>query len=309
MTAPPKLSIGVPVYNGENFLQQAVDSILAQDFRDFELIISDNASTDRTAEICRRYAEIDPRVRYVRLDTNVGGPRNFCYVSELARGEYFKWAAHDDVCAPGFLRRCVETLDAAAPEVVLVYPRTQMINESGVPIPWDIETVECTQRRPHQRLALVLRELSVLSAQFGVIRTAALRRTRLLDSFFASDYVLLAELAMLGQFLEIPEPLFLRRLHPMISSRANVGWDQLQSWWNPGHSGYRLPISPMVGLGYEYVRSINRLDLPLSDKCLCYPTAVYVWYVRELRIWAGRQRNRLMKKLRPTLEAKPPAEA
>src|SRR4051794_3298661 len=94
---PPKLSIGLPVYNGENFLAHAVDSILAQDFRDFELIISDNASTDRTAEICRGYAESDPRVRYVRFETNQGGSRNFCYVFELARGEYFKWAAHDDV--------------------------------------------------------------------------------------------------------------------------------------------------------------------------------------------------------------------
>src|SRR4029079_986590 len=190
---PPKLSIGLPVYNGENFLAQAVDSILVQDFRDFELIISDNASTDRTAEICRRYAESDPRVRYVRFEKNQGASRNFCYAFELARGEYFKWAAHDDICAQGFFRRCVERLDASGSEVVLVYPRTQMINEFGVPIPWNIETVECTQRRPHQRLALVLRELCILSSQFGVIRTAALRRTRLLDKFVASDYVLLAE--------------------------------------------------------------------------------------------------------------------
>jgi len=305
---PPKLSIGLPVYNGENFLAQAVDSILAQDFRDFELIISDNGSTDRTAEMCRRYAESDPRVRYVRFETNQGGSRNFCYVSELARGEYFKWAAHDDVCAQGFFRRCVETLDAAGLEVVLVYPRTQMINEFGLPIPWNTETVECTQRRPHQRLALVLRELSVMSAQFGVVRTATLRRTRLLDTFVASDYVLLAELAMLGQFLEIPEALFLRRLHPMISTRANVGWAQLQSWWHPGDTGYRLPISPMVRLGPEYVRSVNRLELPVSDKCLCYVTAVYVWYVRELRNWAGRQRIRLLNKFRTALEAGPTAD-
>ena len=302
--AAPRLSIGLPVYNGENFLAQAVDSILAQDFRDFELIISDNASTDRTAEICRRYAESDPRVRYVRFETNQGGSRNFCYVFEMARGEYFKWAAHDDVCAQGFFRRCVETLDAAGQEVVLVYPRTQTINEFGLPIPWNVETVECTHRRPHQRLALVLRELSFVSAQFGVIRSAALRRTRLLGTFVASDYVLLAELAMLGHFLEIPEPLFLRRMHPMISTRANVGWAQLQSWWHPGHAGYRLPISPMIRVGPEYLRSINRLELPVSDKCLCYLTALYVWNVREFRNWAGRQRIRLVNRFRAVLAAR-----
>jgi hypothetical protein len=168
--------------------------------------------------------------------------------------------------------------------------------------------VECTQKRPHQRLALVLRELNIMSAQFGVVRSAVLRRTRLLDKFIASDYVLLAELAMLGQFIEVPEPLFVRRLHPMISTRANVGFAQLQAWWGAGPTGFRLPVSPMVRLGYEYVRSINRLDLPLADKCLCYVTALSVWYVREFRNWAGRQRIRLLKKLRTAPAAGPTAE-
>jgi hypothetical protein len=181
-----------------------------------------------------------------------------------------------------------------------------MINEFGLPIPWDTETVECTQRRPHQRLAVVLRRLSVMSAQFGVVRSTTLRRTRLMDTFVASDYVLLAELAMLGQFLEIPEPLFLRRLHPMISTRANAGWAELQSWWHPGHVRYRLP--PMVRLGAEYVRSIKRLDLPVLDKCLCYLTAVFVWYVREFRNWAGRQRIRLFNRVRAALETGPTTE-
>jgi glycosyltransferase involved in cell wall biosynthesis len=118
MATPPRVSIGLPVYNGERFLKDALDSILSQTYRDFELIISDNASSDHTEEICRRYAARDERVRYYRYDNNVGAARNFNRVFQLSRGEYFKWAAHDDICSPGFLQRCVKILDSDTAVVV-----------------------------------------------------------------------------------------------------------------------------------------------------------------------------------------------
>ena len=99
----PRVSIGLPVYNGENFLEFALDSILGQTFQDFELIISDNASTDATESICRRYAAKDSRIRYYRNPNNQGAAQNYNRVFALARGEYFKWAAHDDVCKPNYL--------------------------------------------------------------------------------------------------------------------------------------------------------------------------------------------------------------
>ena len=112
MTQPtPRVSIGLPVYNGERFLARAIDSLLAQDFVDFELVISDNASTDGTGEISRDYAARDPRIRYHRNERNIGAVGNFNRTLDLASGEYFKWAAHDDWCAPQFLGRCVEVLD------------------------------------------------------------------------------------------------------------------------------------------------------------------------------------------------------
>src|ERR1700736_6211403 len=123
-----KLSVGLPVYNGENFLNVAVDSVLGQDFEDFELIISDNASQDGTAALCKEYAARDKRVRYYRSDVNNGGAWNYNRVFELAEGQYFKWQAHDDVCLPGFFRRCVEVFDHAPPTVVVVSPRTQVID-------------------------------------------------------------------------------------------------------------------------------------------------------------------------------------
>ena len=107
----PRVSIGMPVFNGENYLAEALDSLLTQTFSDFELIISDNASTDKTEEICRAYAVRDQRIRYFRNQENLGASRNYNRVFELSSGEYFKWAAHDDLCAPEFLGRCVDVLD------------------------------------------------------------------------------------------------------------------------------------------------------------------------------------------------------
>ena len=103
----PRVSVGLPVYNGERFLAQAIDSVLQQTHSDLELVISDNASTDRTEEICRSYTTQDSRVRYFRSSANIGACRNFSRVFELSRAPYFKWACYDDICVPGFLEKCV----------------------------------------------------------------------------------------------------------------------------------------------------------------------------------------------------------
>src|SRR5581483_7973034 len=119
----PKVSIGLPVYNGENYLAQAIECLLAQTFSDIELIISDNASTDGTEAIARDFAARDRRVRYVRQPLNRGAGWNFSETFRLAQGEYFKWAAHDDLCAPTFIERCVKVLDVDR-ELVLCFSRS-----------------------------------------------------------------------------------------------------------------------------------------------------------------------------------------
>ncbi|HYB40791.1 MAG TPA: glycosyltransferase family A protein, partial [Candidatus Methylomirabilis sp.] len=128
---PPRVSVGVPVFNGDRFLRAALDSILGQTFQDYEIIISDNASEDGTEEICRDYATRDPRVRYSRLSTNLGANPNFNRVVELSRGTYFKLANADDLCNPDLLARCVAVLDGQR-EVVLCYGQTTLIGEDGV---------------------------------------------------------------------------------------------------------------------------------------------------------------------------------
>ena len=287
--APPRLSVGLPVYNGENFLAASIESVLRQSFTDFELIISDNGSTDRTQEICTRFAATDPRVRYHRRDTNGGGAWNFNRVFELSKGSLFKWQAHDDVCLPGMFQRCVDTFDRAPSSVVVVYPRTELIDEAGRTLTHFLpEHMETRRPAPHQRLADVLRGMTMARAQFGLIRTAALRQTQLFDGRIGADFVLFGELAMLGELWELPEALFQRRIHSGISTYANNGADSLTQWWNPAQRKYRGLLPPMLGLGRIYLRSIRRLPLPQAEKLRCYSAVLAVWYVRELRNLGGR---------------------
>src|SRR6187402_1563429 len=116
----PRVTVGIPVYNGAEYLEQAIQSVLAQTFSDFELIICDNASTDATAAIVLDYAARDSRVRYARNRENIGSARNYNRLFELATGEDFKWMACDDLITPQFLEYCVAALDAA-PCAVLAY--------------------------------------------------------------------------------------------------------------------------------------------------------------------------------------------
>jgi glycosyltransferase involved in cell wall biosynthesis len=132
MSARPKIkvSLGLPVYNGERFVKHAIESVLNQTFNDFELIISDNASTDSTQEICEGFARQDPRVRYIRQEINIGAKANFNRVFEYSRGEYFKWVAADDVCGPRYLELTVAQLDSY-PTAVLAHTLSRTINGKG----------------------------------------------------------------------------------------------------------------------------------------------------------------------------------
>jgi glycosyltransferase involved in cell wall biosynthesis len=300
MNRPPRISIGLPVYNGEDYLEAAIQSLLQQDFRDFELIISDNASDDATAAICQRFGDADSRIQYHRSDTNRGAAWNYNHVFKLSRGEYFKWQAHDDLCLPDFLSSCLRVFDASPSSVALVYPRTQVIDANGNPMPqFTPESLDTRHALPHRRLATVLKSLSMACPVFGLIRASTLRQTRLIDRFIASDYVLLSELAMLGELREVPQVLFLRRVHPRISTYASRGATQLLQWYDPSQSRYGRLLSPMMALGSEYVRSSLRLPLTPSERLRCSLTAAQVWYGRELRNMAGRYKARVLRAVAP----------
>jgi glycosyltransferase involved in cell wall biosynthesis len=229
----PRVSIAVPAYNSERYIAQSIESLLAQSFGDFELIISDNASTDGTADICRRYAALDSRVRYVRRQENIGGPGNFRYVWSLCSGEYHKWSTADDYWAPEFLAQSVAVLDTQ-PDVVLCYPKTRLIDSAGAPIRDYEDTLHLVATSPRQRFNDLLRLIGLCNAHLGLIRRAAMARTGLIGSERNSDTHFLAELTLYGKFWLLPEILFFRRFHEESSSWNRSDAERQRAYYDPG---------------------------------------------------------------------------
>jgi glycosyltransferase involved in cell wall biosynthesis len=216
------------VYNSERFLTEALDSLLAQTFEDFEIIISDNASTDGTDEICRSYASKDQRIRYIRNRTNYGLVYNFGQAFRLSSGQYFKWAAADDVCGEDYLRLAVEALDND-PTVVLAWGGTQGIDEHGrrVDRPYELSDLNSAfsvySPDPVTRWRRLMRNIWWVDGPFyGVIRSTVLAKVPVLRKHISSDHFLLADLVLHGRFYEIPEVLFFNRIHTGKTSRVST---------------------------------------------------------------------------------------
>ena len=289
-----RVSIGLPVYNGENYLEESLDSLLAQDFDDFEIIVSDNCSDDSTQAICRRYAAADSRIRYYRASTNKGAAWNYNRVFSLSRGEYFKWQAHDDICLPRFISSCIDCFKQSPRSVVLVYPKAEVVDERGDPIHGiQPESLEALDDDAHKRLSTVLKRVNMACPVFGVMRSSVLRKTRLIGPFIASDYVLLGELAMLGKIKEVPEVLFQRRLHSRISTYANRSPEQLARWYDPEARRPGSVLSPMMLLGKEHLYSVGNMPLDRIQRLQCYAAVSWVWTLREARNALGRYKDRL----------------
>jgi glycosyltransferase involved in cell wall biosynthesis len=247
-----RVSVGVPVFNGARYLEDCLDSLLAHTYRDVEILISDNASTDRTPDICRLYCERDERVRYYRQPRNRGVGANYRFLVDHAGGEFFKWAAYDDICAPQFIERCVAALDRA-PSDVLAFPYTTFIDGAGEPLPRVDGGVRWRNHAtPIGRLNDLLADhtRSFAKWQFGVIRRDALVRTGLIRNYDASDLVLMAELALLGGFARVSEPLFRLRIHEATSGVANASPAELADWYDPDRGDHYPLDRTSMFLGY-----------------------------------------------------------
>lgn len=214
----PLVSIGLPVRNGERHIKGALDSLLAQDYGNFELIISDNASEDRTREVCLEYAAKDPRIHYFRNETDLGAVRNFNRTFELSRGEFFMWAGHHDLWMPTFISRCLTKMNEHK-EAVLCFSPIDLIDNDGYRIGAYEENINTLHMDMPGRFHVVLWrlrwQLGAGATIHGLIRSEALRRTRLTQNSYGADWVLLLELSLLGPFVTVPETLFsLRAAHP-----------------------------------------------------------------------------------------------
>ena len=216
----PRVTLAMPVYNGGKYIRAAIDSILAQDLGDFELIITDNASTDATPDICVELAGRDRRIRYVANPTNLGAAPNYNRGYELAQGQYLKWCAHDDLISPNYVSACLAALEAD-PTASLAYGRTQCIDHEGNAVAGEdnAEMAAILDEDPARRFLTAIARGGTCFPIFGLFRKETLRRSTLHRPYYGSDRALIAEAALLGRCHLVPEAVFYNREHPKRSIR------------------------------------------------------------------------------------------
>lgn len=286
----------MPVYNGENYIADAIDSILAQTFTDFELIICDNCSSDTTFAICEKYAKRDDRIRLYRNERNLGAHGNFNRVVELAQGKYFKWAAHDDLLAPEYIRRCVDVLESDG-TVALAHSLTRLIDKHGeriVELPGDGHYIDDetggviyagldAADRPldsadaGERFDAVINRTGWVYDIFGVMRLDVLRSVPLFADFYGDDLRILADIAVRGRIVIVPELLFFNRRHPK-QSVSNMVAENKMAWAAPNskrNSAFRYRWERLK----SFMRIATYSRLTLRERLTC-ARALLRYYVR-----------------------------
>lgn len=293
----PRVSIGLPVYNGAEFIAQSLESLLAQTFGDFDLIVSDNGSTDATQRICEQFAAQDERISYVRHEQNRGLVWNWNHVFELSRSQYFKWAACDDLLHPTFLERCIDVLDRN-PEVVWCHTRTRHINSLGnllcgnqtpeisyvkQPRPDGSAGISASRDSevPSKRFKAVLLGSGGCLDSYGVIRSDVLRKTQRYLPYYGSEKVLMAELALRGRYYEVPESLCFARVHEKTAGNMRSKKQQRQ-YINPFSQKWQFD---RLGLLRGYISAVRRADLPFGERFRC--DLVIAQYLFQVRKWTA----------------------
>jgi len=298
--ARPEVSDGLPVYNGEKYLPNTLKRLLAQDFEDFELIVSDNASTDRTPDVCRRFADRDPRLRYVRNETNIGLAANHNRTVQLSRDGSSSgprtMTIFRDRCSPASLAPSRKGRRPSASCARNASTSTSV----GTSWAWTSDGVDKDDPWPHKRLAHLLRNVHMYNSAYGLIRLDVLRRTQLHGLYPMSDHVLLSELAMLGVFVELPDSLLRIRRHPGRTFTANKSVKALRELFAPGKERRFPPISMWMHVVTELVRSAALIPPKPRDKVLGTAVALVVPQWRSFRNVGGRQKQKLYKVLGST---------
>lgn len=294
MCADYRLTIGLPVYNGERFLRDALKCFRKQSFRNFKIVISDNASTDDTSAIAERAAAEDARISHVREATNRGAIWNFNRCIDLADTEYFKWAAADDMCAPTYLEECIAVLDQHR-EVVCCHALTKRCTDDGSVL-WDDDSPNAPAENGFGTAsgpapALRFRDVLLTSGwgvrSYGVIRTAALKRTPRLAPVFGSEKVLMAELALAGRFHDIDRPLFFQRVHEGSWSRQQcelpVDGVKNRDARELASAQPRLALGDRLKLLAGYWGVLRRAEISAGSKLKC--AAYLAEYLLQWRKW------------------------
>lgn len=270
------VSIGLPVFNGENFLEKTLQCILSQSYENIEVIISDNASSDKTSEICKEYAFMDKRIVYSRNDKNLGASRNYNTIFHRSNGEYFKWAAHDDLFSVNFIEECV-TILSREPSCPLCHSRVLEIDEKENIIRKYPSCERFSSKNSVRRFFECICKPHSQSAVFGVFRSSILSKTRLIGNYSSSDRTLLGEIALRGPIIEIPKFLFFKRSHPNQHYRIHRTKHSKNLWYDPkNNSRY---VFPQWRLLKEHLISISRVQFEMNKRIFCY--LISIWWMRK----------------------------
>lgn len=271
---PPLVSFGVPVYNGADLLPRALDSILAQTFQDFEVVIVDNASTDDTPDVAKQYAALDGRISYHRNLSNVGLVANFNRAFDLSRGEFFKWATHDDYIHPTFTAACLAGL-AEAPMSTLACTGTLIHDRSGCQIGAWVPPMKLESPSVSLRTRSLLHSMDETHPMFGLVRSAALRTAGPFGSYLAASRVLLYRLILLGPFAVNQSPLYHYteyrppgRVYSLYNDPTREGQFQMRTWRAFG----------------EHVRASGAIPPAFHDKLLTAVSSARRFALQERRL-------------------------
>ena len=280
----PTITVGMPVYNGERYAEESIRSVLAQTFEDFEFLISDNGSTDRTADICRDYAAKDKRIIYIHNAANIGASANYNLLYERATAPYFRWSNADDLLAPTLHEKCLTALEAS-PGAVLAAGTTVLIDANGEETgEWD-DNLHLIQATPSARLRAFFERVNLTNVIYGLMRREALGHTDLMGdgTVPAADTILMGQLVLSGQFIQIPEPLFYRRMHQESSSANRDDTKQQEAFWSAGAGAFSRPGWRTLA---AYLRGISNAPVDAREALSLYALMLRQAWMTKRRLCA-----------------------
>lgn len=277
----PLITVGMPVYNGEKYVASAIQSVLDQSNPDFELIIADNASTDSTQQICLEFAAGDHRIRYLRNQENIGAAKNYNYLVDMARGEYFRWFNADDLCAPESHQLCLDAL-LENPDAVLSYGNTELIDANGATLRPYADNLHLSEDSPSDRFKRYFDQVGLTNVIYGLMRTDAVRKTELFGdgSLPGVDITFMAELCIHGKFIELPRLLFFRRMHEEASSHDLEDEDRQAEFWQAAAQPFSMPV---LRKNLRLFRAAWRSGVSFGEK-----TRISTYLLRRMN-WQRRQ--------------------
>ena len=286
--AAPLVSIGLPVYNGENFVAEAIQCVLSQTFSDWELVISDNASTDKTVHICREFADQDIRISLHQNQQNMGVSPNFNRVFWLSRGRYFKWISHDDLFAAEFVENCVRELEGDS-RTVLAFPRTAYVGPDRQLLHRQTGSLSIVGPTPESRVIQLMKleseGIDIFWSQYGLIRREVLEETHLMDPYNGSDQTLLMEIALKGNIVEVEKELFFRREHTAASTSI-IKWTAKEKAKFVYAGDKRILVFPYCRMLKEHLACLKNASISNKGKMQCV-AAVFKRFLKQWKYFVS----------------------